>query len=197
MIENENIYGKRTLKTAVRLVVLAIALQISGADAVTQINSCTTISSIGEYVLTQDIINSTSGTCIKITSSNVIFDGAGHTIDGVNLFTETIPNYGVYVNNPAKTPRNVTVKNLKLTDWGSGIFYEGAAYGTITNNTAYSNDIGIYLLSSGNITLTSNIANSNINGIGFYSSTYNTVADNIGSLNDRMDFSSTPQATIF
>jgi len=188
MIENENIYRKHALKRPIILVVLTIALQISGVAAVTQINSCTTISSPGEYALTQDIINSTSGACIKITSSSVVFDGAGHTIDVVDTFTSAVPSYGVYVNNRAETPRNVTVKNVKLTDWDIGIFYEGAAYGTITNNTAYSNDIGIYLLSSGNITLTSNIVNSNINGIGFYSSSYNTVADNIGSLNYRDGF---------
>jgi parallel beta-helix repeat protein len=183
-VESRLSLGRTPINT---YVTISVENYIKGsAGAATQINSCTTISSPGEYVLAQDIINSTSGACIKITSSSVVFDGAGHTIDGVDSFTKAIPSYGVHVNNPAETPRNVTVKNLKLTDWDSGIFYEGAAYGIITNNTAYSNDIGIYLFSSGSITLTSNIGSLNEkNGFFFYTSSYNTLINNTVSSNCR------------
>ncbi|NJD54397.1 MAG: hypothetical protein FIB07_16230 [Candidatus Methanoperedens sp.] len=182
------IYGKYDLNKAVGLAVLAIALQIGSAGSATQINSCTTISSPGEYILAQNIINSTAGTCIKITSDNVVFDGRNHTIDGVDTFTSAVPSYGIYVNNPAETLINVTVKNLKVTDWDSGILYEGAAGGVITGNLAYSNNIGVYLLSSGNITLANNTANSNIIGVSLYSSSYNTLAGNTGNLNDKNGF---------
>src|SRR3989338_4991527 len=49
----------------------------------TPISSCTTINSSGTYVLTTNILNSAS-TCINITTNNVIFDGAGYTIDGLD-----------------------------------------------------------------------------------------------------------------
>ena len=164
------------------------------------ISSCTTISSPGIYTLNSNIINSSATKCINITSSNVVFDGAGYTIDGI----DTANTYGVYVYNPATALTNVTVKNLVVTDWGfSGIWYQNARNGNIANNTANSNVIGIYLYplsnsntifnntaksngnygiyigsSSSNI-LTNNTANSNtFGGIVLYSSNSNTLTNN-------------------
>ena len=99
------------------LTALIILLQAGGAGAATPISACTKISSPGEYILTQNIINSTINTCIAITSSNVIFDGAGYTI------ASTYGTYGVYVYNSTNTLMNVTVLNLIVMDWSFGIFY--------------------------------------------------------------------------
>lgn len=78
------------LRIAVGITMLVI-IAIGGA-AGTNVNSCTTISSPGEYVLTTNI-NNAVGHCINITSSNVTFDGAGYTIDGRGPIDGT---YGVY-----------------------------------------------------------------------------------------------------
>ncbi len=118
------------------------------------VTSCRVISSPGEYVLTADIINSTYSTCIEITSSDVIFNGNGYTMDGVDG-TNT---YGVYVYNLDVSLTNVTVENLNITDWRSGIHYNNAKNGRIKNNNVSSNFIGIYLIGNSNYnTLTDNI----------------------------------------
>ena len=145
-----------------------------------KIDSCITISSPGEYVLTTNI-NSAS-TCINITSSNVTFDGAGYTING----TRTSGTYGVYVYNSSITVTNVTVRNLNVTNWNYGIYYQNAKNGSVANNTTSSNSgDGITLFSSSNNnTLTSNIASSNGDtGIRLQSSSYNNLIRNTANSN--------------
>jgi len=102
------------------------------------INSCTNITSPGTYILTQNIINSTANdACIKIKSSDVVFDCAGYTIDGV----DTPYNDGIVVHfNESVALTNVTVKNVTLTDWDYGIIYKNVSNGKIASVTASSNN---------------------------------------------------------
>ncbi len=153
---------------------MAFLLLAGGTGAATTIISCATISEPGEYVLNQSIINSSANTCIDITSSNVIFDGAGYTIDGIYRWnsatqaTYDVSVYGVSVNSHSTTSlSNVTVKNLNVTEWHYGIYYYDASNVIIANNNATSNGIGIRLisspfLSSSNNTLTNNNVISNM-----------------------------------
>ena len=139
----------------------------------TPISACTAISSPGTYVLTQNIINSTNSTCISITSNNVVLNGAGYKIDGVDV-TST---YGVYVYNQTTPLKNVTVKNLKVMDWYFGIYYS-ALNGSIANNTASNNFNGIYLNSTNNNNLNGNRVLKNFNGIYLSSSSNNSLSGN-------------------
>ncbi|MCZ7381595.1 MAG: right-handed parallel beta-helix repeat-containing protein, partial [Candidatus Methanoperedens sp.] len=132
----------------------------------TDIGSCGTISAAGTYTLNQNI-NSAS-TCINITSSNVTLDGAGYTINGTNAASTN----GVYVN-ATNSIINVTVKNVRSTNWQNGIKYENAHNGSIINNTVSSNGIGIDLTSSGNNTLRNNTISSNTDWTALYSSQSN------------------------
>ncbi len=147
--------------------------------APTNVSSCQAITSPGEYVLNQSIMNSTASSCINITSSDVVFDGAGYTIDGINASTTT----GVNVYN-STVLTNVTVKNLTVTDWSVGIYYINTYDGSIENNTLSSNENeGIHLKNSNNNTLSNNTANSNSIGIALGSSNNNTLNNNIIILN--------------
>ncbi|MCZ7392307.1 MAG: NosD domain-containing protein [Candidatus Methanoperedens sp.] len=171
-----SIHGGRAPRIAVGITALVLLLA-GGAGAATPIDACTTISSQGTYVLTQDIVNSTTNTCINITSSNVIFDGAGYTIDGV----DAADTAGVFVYNLT----NVTVKNLIVTEWDTGIFYTNALNGSIINNTTNSDYYGIYIRSSSNNTLTNNTINSNSNsGIYLLASSNNTLTNNTANSNN-------------
>lgn len=178
---------------------LAFLTTLGGSvGAATPISDCTTISSPGIYVLTADTIYSSAIKCIEITSSDVIFDGAGHMIGGL----DTSNTYGVYVYSEVGLT-NITIKNLRVSDWwGSGIRYEDIENGSIENNTLSSNYLGIridssednkisgnrlydngdaiYLISSTRNTVTGNKVSSNTpgNGIRLYSSNYNTLTDN-------------------
>lgn len=162
-------------------IIILGALLLANANGATQIDSCTTISSNGTYVLNQSIVNSGATSCIYITASNVTFDGQGYTIDGV----DAVSTFGVYVYNSTTTLTNVSIKNLTVTDWNYGIYYLNAQNGKIINNTANSNQLGIYLYSSSNNSLIGNIANSNgESGIRLESSSRNnTIKDNNASNN--------------
>ncbi len=179
------IFGKVTGITT-----LVILLLVGGAGAATQVSDCTTISSPGTYILNQSTINSSVNTCIDITSSNVIFDGAGYTIDGIDaLWNENMIalwTKGVYVHNSTIALTNVTVKNLKVTDWHFGIYYINVANGSIENNNASSNRYGIELLDSSNNTLTNNnmTGNSFNFGLGGYDYAFNNSIDTSNKVDD-------------
>lgn len=129
-------------------------------------------------MLNQSIIDSIHSNCIEITSNNVVFDGAGYTIDGIDLSNAN----GIYIFNISSLA-NVTVQNAKLTDWNNGIYYRATINGNIDNNTANSNVNGIYISQSGFLTLTSNNASSNSAGIYFDHSSDNTLNNNTVNLN--------------
>ena len=94
-MRKSNICGIHGFRIVVGITIL-IMLLVGGVEAVDlelplngyNISSCTSINSPGEYTLTQDIIAlSYNGSgCINIYSNDVIFDGAGHTIDGTFVF---------------------------------------------------------------------------------------------------------------
>ncbi|MGC9058640.1 MAG: hypothetical protein ACP5IJ_02305, partial [Candidatus Nanoarchaeia archaeon] len=133
----KKISAKKASATAVLLIFLALAGTIfvgkyftgkasAGANVASTnsripINDCMNITSSGYYVLNQSIIDSSAGICINISASNVIFDGDGHTINGIYSEDEGYTN-GIYVYNPSTTLTNVTIKNVIVTDWGDGIY---------------------------------------------------------------------------
>ncbi len=151
-------------------VVCLLAL-VGVANAATNVSSCTTINSPGVYVLNTSILSSGASRCIQITSSDVIFDGSGYTIDGVDG-TNT---YGVYVYS-ASGLTNVTVKNLKLSDWYYGIYFSNVQNGSMENSTANSNSYSIYVVSSTNIS----VLNNTIVSTGSYAVSY--ISTNSGAL---------------
>ncbi len=182
------------------LALMTIILLSATAEAI-EVSNCTEISSPGHYILTQDLTNSPD-TCIQITAGNVIFDGNGHTIDGAGALN----SYGVYVYG-STTLRNVTIKNLTVTDWDVGIKFINIENGrienstalgnwhgislsssnnnSISNNTAYSNYwYGIYLENSDGSTLSNNSVYDNYYGIFLYYSDSNTLSENRASNNN-------------
>jgi PGF-CTERM protein len=142
------------------------------------IDSCRTIADEGQYVLTSDIQNSNQTVCIQILSSDVVFDGQGHTIDSGPNTTESV---GVKINNSLTGLSNVTVTNVSTTDWTAGIYYLDATNGTIRNVNASANRRhGILLRAASNTRLVNVTAvnngrwslyaaanTTNITGIGF------------------------------
>jgi len=175
-MRNGNICRIHGFRIVVGITIMLLLL-VGGVEAVTEIDSCTRIILPGEYSLTQDIINQSGSGCIYICSNNVIFDGAGYTIDGV----DRIDAHGVAVFINMSKGTNVTVRNLKLTDWYDGIYYY-ADFGSITNNTISSNYFGIRLISSSNNMLRGNNISSNVVGIhSRYSDTTDITSNNISS----------------
>jgi hypothetical protein len=107
-------------------IILTLLLMVGSAGAITEIDSCTTISEPGYYVLSASIINSVASNCIEITSNDVVFDGAGYTIDGIDASNSN----GIYVFN-IDTLTNVSVKNTKETDWSNGGLVKNSCFQAI------------------------------------------------------------------
>jgi hypothetical protein len=92
--------------------ILLVILIADGGGAETQIDSCTTISSPGVYVLNRSI-NATTSPCINIISGDITFDGAGYSINGSG---NAVAVRGV---------RDVVVENVNIVNPLNGISMEG------------------------------------------------------------------------
>ena len=114
------------LKIAIRIMVIVLLLA-GAANAATSISSCITISSPGEYILNMNILNSNFSSCINITSSNVILEGNGYIIDGV---MGAVNIYGINVFNSTSL-KNITIRNLTVSDWGNSIYFQNIQNGNI------------------------------------------------------------------
>lgn len=134
--------------TCTLLLILA-ALQVPAAGV--DITAPTVISSSGMYTLRQDLLNRGESRIITIAASDVIFDGNGYTIDGLDQPSQ----YGIYVHITSQTVSNVTVRNLTVKDCYYGFFYYNTIGGLIENCTANSNvQHGIYLSMTDDSTVT-------------------------------------------
>ena len=100
------------------------------------IKSCDVYAKIdvsGVYELQNNI--SRDETCIEITADDVVLDGQGHTI----THADSSDDYGVHVDGVA----NVTVTNLTVEGWGSGVYVEQANDVTVRNVDAQDNRFNI------------------------------------------------------
>ena len=156
---------------------------VAMAPSVFAIDSCTTINSPGVYNLTSSITDSPLPSsppplspCINIASSDVILDGLGNTVDGVDGSGAV----GVYVYNSTTPLTNVTVKNLTVSDWEYGIYYRSVTNSTdsISSITGTSNTIGIQLTESSKIAIRNSSLSSNTDGISVRESPDNLISAN-------------------
>ncbi|WP_456474655.1 NosD domain-containing protein, partial [Candidatus Pyrohabitans sp.] len=154
-------------------------LLVAVVGGATNVSSCQVINQSGTYVLNTNITNGTVASCINITASDVILDGAGFRINGSGTGT-----YGVYVFSPTTTLTNVTVKNLNVTNWNNGIYYLNVQNGIIVNNTIENNYYGVYLSSSTGNTIYNNYFNNTNNaqdtGTNFWNATRTSGTNIVG-----------------
>ena len=92
---------------------------------------------------------------IQIDSNNITLEGNRHTLTGNNTGS------GVYL----RSKGGVTIKNLNIKNFTSGILLYYGYENTLINNLASLNYNGIYINRGGKNTLIDNTANSNYNGI--------------------------------
>jgi parallel beta-helix repeat protein len=140
------------------------------------------ISKPGLYQLTNDLIPSSlniSSTqepaCIKIRSSDVIFDGMGHVIDGKNIKTKCEWSnaynakiceftYGIRASISTDNQykySNIVVKNVTVTNWTEGFHFAGIKNILLENSVSYGNEYGLHVYFTSNITLHKNTLSNN------------------------------------
>lgn len=136
------------------------------------ISACSVLSTAGAtYTLTANIANSTSSTCMNITADNVTLNCQGYFIDG----KDTAGSNGIY-----STKFNSTIQNCIIVDWASGIQFNTATNGTISNVNDTSNGQGIILLSSNYTSISNSRSYSNqYNGFYIYTVANNNILSNV------------------
>lgn len=146
------------------------------------IDACTEITAAGHYGLTRNITESEADTCIRIRSDDVVLHGNGHRIEGTGAFGTA----GVVARPSRDGPlRNVTVRDVTVTDWDDGIRYVEVANGSIVETATANNRVGVSLLNARDNRLANNTARANrLRGISLLEDSTdnalvnNTAADN-------------------
>ena len=108
---------------------------------------------------------------IKITSDYITLDGNGKSVTGSGT------GFGVVVSGRT----GITLKNLNVTGWTTGIGLELSHSNTLTGNTVWGGTFGIALFSSNDNTLTANTTLNSEHGIYLGDSNGNTVIGNTAS----------------
>lgn len=131
-----------------------------------KIKGKTTITSSGTYTLGADIQRGAgtriSGACIEIKANDVVLDGAGHTVDGWGISDTT----GIKVAGSG-TLRNVTVKNVELTDWNRAVHFHDVRNARVRNVEAKSNSYGVSFEEARTSTVERTTATGNLVGVAF------------------------------
>ncbi|MEK6888678.1 MAG: right-handed parallel beta-helix repeat-containing protein [Nanoarchaeota archaeon] len=108
-----------------------------GEDPAYLVSSCKTISSAGTYTLTQNI--SSAKSCITISASDVVLDGAGYEI------TYALSSSGNGTQSSGYS--NVTIQNIKITKGG----INGQTYAVAFRSIGQARLLNSILVASGNI----------------------------------------------
>jgi parallel beta-helix repeat protein len=177
----------------------------------TTITECTTITEPGEYVLGADLEAEPGESCIVILASDVTLNGRGYTISGTgpaevddvdapleegtagvlvrphaDSVDETIPKHGKKRGKKRSTDgrSNVTVRNLSVEGFDTGIAFDGVTAGAITETSVSGNRYGISLLRSAENTLAGNDVFANVGyGIRLEDADRNRLETNIANNN--------------
>ena len=109
---------------------------------------------------------------IRIWRYNVIFDGNGHRLLGGGEYED---DYGIYLLNAI----NVTIKNLEIRGFLTGIDIHYSSGITLLNNRVFNNSDGIYLeWSSKNVLIGNHVFNNTYTGIILHDSDENVMRNN-------------------
>jgi len=116
----------------------------SAVDDSGNVYQCGTINQSGSYTLNQSF--STTGTCLIISASDIVIDGAGYLITGDGNFAS---DYGITT--PADSDLvNLTIRGFgNISQFGRGIYFDRVNDSLIYNNTmiswVYPTTYAIYL----------------------------------------------------
>jgi len=158
------------IKFLILLITLAFLTGVSAMDY--GISNCSVINTHGTYYLENDITG--PGLPINITCDNVTIDGRGFYLWGSS-------SYGIIVDGAT----NVTIKDVNIRGFSSGIYLMNSDNNTITNSNITLSGKGISLKYSDNNTITNiNITSNNNYGIYLENSNNNKISDSTTILNE-------------
>jgi parallel beta-helix repeat protein len=167
---------RKMLITGILIVVAVVLAQ--PVIAYTSVTGPVVISSPGYYILSNDITTESVNRIIDIRSSDVLFDGMGHTLNGKNGTTQLTNN--IFAGGFTYYLHNITVQNVTLKNRSHGIMFSNVTYSRVINCGIFnSGQDGIRVSEGYRNNFTNNtIKNSSIRGITLTASFSNTVSDN-------------------
>jgi parallel beta-helix repeat protein len=171
----DRIRNKRSffLKSMIGIVLMSCI--IAPVYAAIEVTQCRVISSPGAYILKNSIRDVTDPVCITITTSDVVFDGAGHSIDGIDAASSK----GILIGMSSQVTRNVSIYHLEVTDWDIGISASRIERARIDTSTVRSGRGGIYLVNVNDTTISETTASDNVNsGLSIRGGARNTIQNN-------------------
>jgi len=118
------------------------------------------------YTVTGNITSSSEG--IVIEKSNVIVEGAECTLEGSGIY-RGFNLTGTY---------NVSIKNIRVANFGSGIYLESSSNNSISGSDITNNSWGICLYNSSDNIISGNNIENNGGGIELYTSSNNIISGN-------------------
>jgi len=179
MIRNVLNTGKqhRLLSKLTAAVLVALVLAVGGgtAAAQTDINGCTNINSAGSYEVTQDVDKSLTGFCFTVTSDDVVIDGNGNTINA----TTTDPAGAISVQNVASQVSNVTIENLTITNFETGVTVEDSKEVELVDIGTSSTETSVSVENGTDVTVEGAIVSDTEKGIYANASDNVTVKDSL------------------
>jgi parallel beta-helix repeat protein len=116
------------------------------------------------YTLTDDLVNTT----IHIECSNIMFDGANHTLSHQRI------DIGVHLS----AVNNVSVRNVRVAGFSYGVRFTNSFNCAVEGLTVTNCGYAIFLHWSPNSTLTKNNLDNNVNGIGIIMSNGSRIFSN-------------------
>ena len=157
-------------------------IEVSGPMSITQ---------PGYYQLLKDLTptkmnrsKSGSCTCFFIKSSDVVFDGMGHVIDGSKT-APSCPEWsdGFYFSDKGGAQSQypyVTIRNITIVNWSGGVELTGVQNFQLEDATVMNNKNGVMIHSSSNVTFShNNITKNSWGGIWGRNNEYITIDNNI------------------
>jgi len=168
----------------------AVAQETETAQGPTEIDSCTTITDPGSYVLAADL-ESEDGTCIEIEADDVVLDGNGYAITGGQNETDVADFREASLAPSVIFSENDTAANETLVaevlanypvpssgQWANvGVAANGSENVTVRDVTVTELYFGVHFESVSDGRIANVTAESNADGMDIYNSTNVTVAD--------------------
>ena len=131
----------------------------------------------GDFVLANDM--TCPGDAFVIHVDNIVLDLGGHTITGPGMGPQTWPNPQLdSVGVRAGGHTGVTVRNGKISDFSTGIYFVDMVRSRIENVYSQRNRYGFYIHASTGITVTGSTVFANIYGLHLQDSSSNLVQGN-------------------
>ncbi|MEM3432144.1 MAG: right-handed parallel beta-helix repeat-containing protein, partial [Candidatus Bilamarchaeaceae archaeon] len=149
--------------------------------AILQNNNCPLITSAGLYTQNQNYSGAPNNAaplsgyaCVKITSSNVVFDCNGYSISNNGTGGTT---YGILINGSLN---NITIKNCEISSYRYGVFVYNSNNTNIFNNTVKNSiDYNIYIYIAQGGLLNNNTLYNSTRGFYLYSVNASEIYNNI------------------